>query len=73
MTWGRPLVTVDGKIYWYPTESYALWNYIKGKTGLKYVLLIGDYPELPSFPFRMMPTGTTLLYEAVSELPLWVD
>jgi len=67
--WGRPLVTVDGKIFFNKTSAYSVLEYLKTIPSLEYVLLIGNVSRVPSFDLRYVDIPTETVYTSVTDHP----
>jgi len=67
LNWGYPFITIDGKIHFNETKSYSLWKYIQSKETVEYVILVGDYDLVPSFPFRKMLSGQWTPLESATD------
>jgi hypothetical protein len=71
--WGKPKVTVDGKVYFYKTESYSILSYVRTFPSLQYLLLIGNVSRVPSFDLRRIDVASGIIYTGVTDYPYSAD
>jgi len=68
--WGKPLVTVDGHLYFNATQSYSVLEYIKSyQASVSHVLLIGNVSTVPSFDFRYIDSASELIFTGFTDYP----
>jgi len=69
--WGKPLVTIDGQVYFYKTNAYSIVEYLKAQTNIKYLLLIGNVSRVPSFEVKRITCSASdcVVYNSVTDYP----
>jgi hypothetical protein len=67
--WGKPLVTVDGNIYFNETSAYSILKYVKSNPSLEYLLLIGNVSRVPAFDLREIDVSTNTIFTGVTDHP----
>jgi hypothetical protein len=71
--WGKPLVTIDGNIYFNETPAYSILKYVKSNPLLEYLLLIGNVSRVPAFDLREIDVETNTIFTGVTDHPYTVE